>query len=131
MALLIPAPWQVRIIMSETADHTILICSTCEGPDRARAMKEALKSHVPEGVRFRAVDCLAGCDFPPAVGFQAQGKATYLFGKIATAQAVQGIAAFAHQYCDSDTGWTNSTQRPSALSDKTLARIPALKGVAL
>jgi predicted metal-binding protein len=113
--------------MPATSEHLILICSTCEGPEHARALRNALKSDVPDGVNFRAVDCLAGCESSPTVGFQAHEKATYLFGKIQTPEDIQGIADFAHQYCASENGWTNSTQRPRALRDKTLARIPALK----
>lgn len=114
--------------MPDSTETIILICTRCGGQDAASAMRAELAPHCAEGTRFRAVDCLAGCDFPPTVGVQAAGKASYLFGTIATSEDLSAIAAFSHQFAASDTGWTNSTQRPPALSGKTLARLPAIKG---
>ena len=113
--------------MSAGSDLFILICTRCGGAEAAGQMRAALAADCAEATVFRAVDCLAGCDHPPAVGIQAPGKASYLFGSIATPQDVRAIAEFSHQYAQSDTGWTNSTQRPAALADKTLARLPALR----
>ncbi|WP_306341265.1 DUF1636 family protein [Shimia marina] len=113
-------------MVTNLSEQTILICSRCCGASEARHLKAALTGHVPSGTKFRAVDCLAGCDFPPVIGLQGAGKASYLFGAISTPQEIAGFAEFSLQYADSKTGWTSSTERPVALQDKTLARLPAL-----
>ncbi|MCI5096908.1 MAG: DUF1636 domain-containing protein [Rhodobacteraceae bacterium] len=112
--------------MTDTTDHCILFCTTCRGPADARLLKASLAADVSRNYSLRPVDCMAGCERPATVGFQAAGKATYLFGDIETPQDIRALAQFAQQYLDSDTGWTCAGERPAALYDKTLARIPAL-----
>lgn len=90
-------------------------------------MRATLCADLPEGYAFRAVDCMAGCDRPATIGFQAAGKASYLFGDIESAGDLQALSEFAVQYQQSQSGWTSATDRPAALSTKTLARLPALK----
>ena len=110
------------------SDHTITICTRCRGADVAAALRAALAQTLASGFAFRAVDCLAGCDHPVVVGVQASSKATYLFGGIESADEVTAIGDFAVQYRNSRDGWTSAKDRPAALSDKTLARLPALRG---
>ncbi|WP_293574204.1 DUF1636 family protein [Phaeobacter sp.] len=112
--------------MAGAVEQTLLICSRCHGSRAARQLKSALSQQVASGTRFRAVDCLAGCDFPPAVALQAPDKASYLFGGIGSAEEISALAAFSHQYADSDSGWTSNSERPAALDGKALARLPAL-----
>lgn len=82
-----------------------------------------------------AVACMAGCKRPCTVAFQAERKATYLFGDIAMGgdddADVEALAAFARQYAALDDGWCSSKQRPAGLSGRTLARVPALPFVPL
>lgn len=113
--------------MAKSADHFILICSKCDGKVSAARMRAALVDDVPEGYAFRAVDCMAGCDRPTTVGFQAAGKAFYLFGDIESLEDIDALGQFAEQYQQSQTGWTSATDRPAALYTKTLARLPGLK----
>jgi len=113
--------------MSETPDHFLLICSTCKGEDNARAVREALTGQLPDAFAIRTVDCMAGCERPTTVGFQAIGKAQYLFGDIQTPRDAAALAEFAHQYVNSKDGWTNATQRPVALFTKTLSRMPRVE----
>ncbi|MBE1284155.1 MAG: DUF1636 domain-containing protein [Rhodobacteraceae bacterium] len=72
---------------------------------------------------------MAGCERPVTVGFQAVGKASYLFGDIDLDDPAdtEALGRFAHQFLDSDTGWTRAVDRPAALYEKTLARMPALR----
>jgi predicted metal-binding protein len=88
-------------------------------------LKAALSADVSQKFSLRPVDCMAGCERPATVGFQAAGKATYLFGDIESPDDIRALAQFAQQYLTSDTGWTCAGDRPAALYDKTLARIPA------
>ena len=112
--------------MARDTDHYILICATCQGRDAAAGLRGALAGRLPDGYAFRAVDCLAGCDRPLAVGFQASGKASYLFGDIDSPEDIAALSDFAAQYKDSASGWTCASDRPPALYTKTLARLPGL-----
>ncbi|WP_170764904.1 DUF1636 family protein [Ruegeria lacuscaerulensis] len=113
--------------MPEAPDHLLLICSTCSGALPADTMRSALIGKLPAGFAIRTADCMAGCAQPTTVGFQAIGKAQYLFGDIQTQQEVEALAEFAHQYCDSADGWTNATDRPRPLFTKTLSRLPRIQ----
>ncbi len=108
--------------MSDAADHFILICATCKGSKSVGVLTDRL----PAGFAVRSVDCMAGCDRPTTVGFQAVGKAQYLFGDISAEADWKALAEFARQYRDSDDGWTSATDRPRALYTKTLSRMPRI-----
>ncbi|MFA3916295.1 DUF1636 family protein [Ruegeria hyattellae] len=62
-----------------------------------------------------------------SVGFQAVGKAQYLFGDIESAEDIEALAEFAQQYHDSSDGWTRATDRPETLFTKTLSRLPRIQ----
>ncbi|KIN68487.1 DUF1636 domain containing protein [Sulfitobacter donghicola DSW-25 = KCTC 12864 = JCM 14565] len=70
---------------------------------------------------------MAGCAHPTTVGFQAANKTQYLFGDIHSTKDVDALVAFAHQYHSIPNGWCNATERPPALLDKTLARLPCFE----
>jgi predicted metal-binding protein len=108
------------------ADHFVLICGTCNGPIPAHKAKETLDSQLPEGFSTSLIDCMAGCDRPMTVGLQANGKAQYLFGDIQSPADLSALAEFAHQFRDSEDGWTSASTRPLALYTKTLSRMPCL-----
>ena len=112
--------------MSRVSNPVILICTTCRGYSAAAELRQVIAETAPEGAVFKPVDCLAGCDHKTAVGIQGAGKASYLFGPIETVDEARAIGAFAHQYEASESGWTSSQERPLALKDKTLARLPRL-----
>lgn len=112
--------------MTDDPDHLFLICATCEGAAHADALMAAAAARLPARFALRTVDCMAGCERPTTVGFQAIGKAQYLFGDITSATDLDALVAFAHQYARSADGWTNATDRPLALMDKTLSRMPRI-----
>lgn len=114
--------------MSNDADHYVLICEKCRGSSAAAKIRAVLMDDLPDGYQFRSVDCMAGCDRPATVGFQAVGKASYLFGDIKSDTDLRALGRFAWQYQESASGWTTATERPEALYTKTLARLPALRG---
>ena len=113
--------------MPETSDHFLLICSTCNGALPVDVMCNALTGRLPAGFAIRTVACMAGCALPRTVAFQAVGKAQYLFGDIESAEDVEALAEFAHQYRDIADGWTNATDRPRPLFTKTLSRLPRIQ----
>jgi len=110
--------------MADQTNHTILICTACKGTLAAKSLRNALIDRIPAQFVLRAVDCMAGCDRPVTVGFQASGKAQYLFGEIETDADTDALIQFAHQFLESDTGWTSASDRPEQLYNKTLARLP-------
>jgi predicted metal-binding protein len=113
--------------MTNTSDHSILICATCKGPGAARELRAALAERVSNRFALRAVDCMASCERPIAVGLQGPGKTQYLFGEIEAQADIEAIACFARQFLASDTGWSTASERPERLYDKTLARLPAYR----
>ena len=113
--------------MPERSDHFLLICSTCEGEDKAEALRNDLLGKLPLGFAIRKINCMAGCAHPTTVGFQAPGKAQYLFGDIETQTDIQALAEFAQQFQNSTDGWTSATDRPRALYRKTLSRMPRIE----
>ncbi len=110
--------------MQDSCDHVLLICATCQGAQSCGDLQRRLNGRLPDGFTVQTVDCMAGCNAPTTVGFQAKGKAQYLFGAIETDAEIAALAEFAVQYQQSDDGWTKATERPRALFSKTLARLP-------
>ena len=113
--------------MAVSNDHFVLICSTRKGTVPVLAIQDRLADNLPEGFSIRIVDCMAGCAHPRTVGFQAVGKAQYLFGDIETDRDIAALVQFAQQYHDSEDGWTSATDRPAALYHKTLSRMPRIE----
>lgn len=112
--------------MPDKPDHFVLICATCTGMQPLGVMRSALAAALPDGFAIRNVDCMAGCAHPTTVGFQAIGKAHYLFGDIQTPSDIEALIAFASQYQNSADGWTKASERPVALYRKTLSRMPGI-----
>ncbi|MER9305863.1 DUF1636 family protein [Mesorhizobium sp. M0293] len=117
--------------------HRIIVCTLCRdvptgirsGEGLSADLRSRLSVHcepaVAHGFAVEGVDCMAGCARPLTVAFQAQGKATYLFGSIDAQADVGDLVRFAGLYASLADGWRNSGQRPAGLAGKTLARIPA------
>lgn len=114
--------------------HRVVVCTTCRnretreqpGTKLATLLEAELSGAEFEGFEVSVVACMAGCDRPCAVAFQADGKASYLFGDIEPGRDSDALVAFARQYAELDDGWCSSIQRPEGLKGKTLSRIPAL-----
>lgn len=107
--------------------HRIVVCTLCAQGERLLAnLKRAYADRDFEEVTLAGIDCMAGCEHAHTVGYQAQDKASYLFGDIDpdSKADIDALIAFSKQYADSEEGWTQATERPRALLNKTLARIP-------
>ena len=115
--------------MSQSPEHVCLICSKCQLGVSLETLKAKLAGLLPDTFVIRTVDCMAGCDMPRTVGFQAIGKAQYLFGPIETDEDIAALVEFAAQYCASADGWSTATERPRALYNKTLSRLPKIDAV--
>jgi predicted metal-binding protein len=125
---------------AQACPHRIAVCTKCgrrsddspgAGELLLKRLRDAMASPpLPEGsfAAFTVVDvaCMAGCARPCTVAFQAEGKASYLFGDIVPETDVAALVAFAGQYARLADGWCSASSRPPALVNKTLARLPAL-----
>ncbi|MBN8952356.1 MULTISPECIES: DUF1636 domain-containing protein [unclassified Rhizobium] len=121
---------------AKEAMHRITVCTNCRHVDRPcrpgldllkhlqAAMSEAGEA-LSDDFSLSGSVCMAGCERPCTVAFQARAKATYLFGDIEDATDIGALVAFARLYQDRPDGLTRESERPSALGGKTLARIPA------
>ena len=114
--------------------HHIHVCTACRDRVTDTLPGDALIEVLREGLitcklsdRFAVsgVNCMAGCARPCTVGFQGDGKAGWLFGDLARADAPD-IMAFAALYASLPDGWCRSTERPGKLANTALARIPAI-----
>lgn len=122
--------------------HRITVCTSCrnkargDGPgserpgialiDALRGALYAAESSVPERYDVAGVACMAACDRPCAVAYQASGKATYVFGDIEPATDLEDLVRFAAQYAYLHDGWCSSVDRPGKLRKATVSRVPAL-----
>lgn len=116
--------------------HRIAVCATCRdvdqssrpGPDLLKQLQAAM-AHADVALSSNFIVegsvCMAGCERPCTVSFQAAAKTTYLFGDIANAADVGALVSFAQLYRDRPDGLTRESERPTALGGKVLARIPA------
>jgi len=129
--------------LSTVTTHRIHICTKCRERSDAtseprgnetvspgtrlisRLQKALNENPISKTFELSGVECMAGCNRPCTVAYQADGKAGYLFGDIDPDGNLDALVRFAHQYAQLETGWCNATERPIALLNKTLARIPA------
>jgi len=114
--------------------HHIHVCTTCRDREADDLTGDALILALRAGLAacglsdafaVSGVKCMAGCARPCTVGFQADGKAAWLFGDLTPAN-VFDLIAFAQLYAALPDGWCRSIERPSKLSQTAIARIPAI-----
>jgi predicted metal-binding protein len=115
------------------ARHHIHVCTACRDRETddlpGAALIAALRTGraacgLSDAFPVSGINCMAGCARPCTVGFQADGKAAWLFGDV-TGADVPDVVAFAQLYAALPDGWCRSTERPGKLSQSALARIPA------
>jgi predicted metal-binding protein len=118
-------------------EHQIFICTSCRakgdiyrpGADLITGLRAALKADTnlcSDDFGISGVDCMAGCDSPCTVGFQATGKASYLFGNIELNADIAAVVSFAALYHSLPDGWCSGKLYPRKLRLNTLARVPAM-----
>jgi predicted metal-binding protein len=118
--------------------HRIFIYTSCRaksdvyrpGADLQKALQAALHG-APNlcaiDFEISAVDCMTGSKSPCTLGFQATGKASYLFGNIDLNAGIAAVVSFAALYQNLPYGWCGDRLYPRKLRLSTLARIPAMK----
>ncbi len=116
--------------------HRITVCTNCRHVGKPCRPGLELLKHLQMAISqagaaladdfcLEGSVCMAGCERPCTVAFQATAKATYLFGDIEDANDIDALISFARLYRDRPDGLTRESERPRALAGKTLARIPA------
>lgn len=117
---------------------TITICDTCKREDwdaasgqtdgeALAALIEAAAQTV-EGVATRRHSCLMGCDRACNVTLQAPGKMAYTLGQFdPTAEAAQGIVAYAANHAKMENGVVPYREWPQAIKGHFVTRHPPLE----
>lgn len=115
--------------------HHILVCTACRDREADELPGEALiaalragldASGLSETCTVSGINCMAGCAHPCTVGFNADGKAAWLFGDLTQADT-SDLLAFAQLYAVRPDGWCRSAERPGKLSRAALARVPSVR----
>lgn len=118
----------------------ITICDTCkldgwEGRGMDQTDGEALAALVEaaasgtDGVETRRHSCLMGCNRACNITVQGTGKVAYSLGTFeATAEAAEGIVAYAALHNDSETGVVRYANWPAAIKGHFVSRHFPLPG---
>ncbi|WP_166128263.1 DUF1636 family protein [Maritimibacter fusiformis] len=115
----------------------ITICDTCKRDDWAErgamatdgevfaAMIEAAAAGT--GLRTRRTACLMGCDHSCNIAVQAAGKLAYTLGRFEpSAEAAEGVVAWAMGHAASVTGQVPYRDWPAAVKGHFVTRHPPL-----
>ena len=105
----------------------VTICANCreaDGEAAGRAMAEALRPMLPEGMAVAVTDCMIVCAEPVSLSVRAEGKAAYLFAGVSPAQ-VGEVATFARLYAASPDGIVEDVRPCGDLRFRLKGRIPA------
>lgn len=103
--------------------HHLMICASCHGAEQAAALIGRLAQALPD-FSVGAAQCMSGCSRPGTLAFRADGKASYLFGDIDPAAAIDDIVVFARAYHAAPDGWITDALRFGTLRHGAIARIP-------
>lgn len=123
--------------MGQTTKHRIIICTSCNHSGascrpgvalikKLRAAIDVASDAMADDFVISGMACMAGCNTPCTVGFQADKKAAYLFGDIDPEQDIDELVAFARLYQSNEDGWFSGNNNPEKLRNHTLARVPSM-----
>lgn len=122
--------------MASLNTHAITVCTDCRITGDACRPGIELLARLNDSLgrlglgpnadfAIQGTACMAGCRHACTIGFQASGKATYLFGDIDAGTDIDALVDFARLYAERKDGMTREGERPRALAGKVLARVPA------
>lgn len=110
---------------------TLLVCSRCrcgEPGDRPRegsVLAELLAALPASHIKLQPIACMSGCKRACAIGLQAPGKVSCLFGDLPpTSKAAAQAIELAQMHNLSATGYLLRNERPALLKESIPARIP-------
>lgn len=115
----------------------ITICDTCKREDWAERGEEITDGErlavlveaaaTGTALRTRRTSCLMGCDHGCNVAIQAEGKLAYTLGRFEpSAEAAEGIVAYAQGHATSATGQVPYREWPQAVKGHFVTRHPPL-----
>ncbi len=109
----------------------VTVCTSCRAVGTNRedapglALFEALRAmDAGEGVLIRPTQCLSVCKRVCTVSISAEGSYAYLFGDLVPDTAPGAVIAMAAAVAAADFGFVTWKDRPEALRNGILARIP-------
>ncbi|MGI4879666.1 MAG: DUF1636 family protein [Janthinobacterium lividum] len=112
--------------MPASPGPSLIVCSTCRGPDGATgggaALLKALRG-LHSTVAVETMACLWSCGAGASVQLRAPGKIGYVMGGFAAADAAD-ILAFADAYAASADGEVAFDRWPKGVLGHFIARIP-------
>ena len=103
-----------------------VLCEDSEGSPAGRRLYEALLAATSEdpAITVAPVDCLAVCDRPVTLAFQAAGKWSYLVGGADPDRDLADILAAARAVAASPHGIPAMDDRPPFFREGVIARMP-------
>ncbi|WP_296424826.1 DUF1636 family protein [Yoonia sp.] len=106
----------------------LTICETCAVSGayaQGAALADAMRGLTEDGWELQMHACLSVCAEPVAVAVQAQGKATYVFAGVTSADAAD-LAVFTRLYDAAPDGWIDDARPAGRLRFCLKSRVPAL-----
>ena len=114
----------------------IFVCSACEGNSgtldggmstgqRLVDMLTMRCAEIPE-IKVIPVDCLAVCDRPVTIAFQAQGKWSYTIGDVDPELDLDDIVVAGKLIAISTSGLLKMAERPKFFRNGVVSRLPSL-----
>lgn len=91
-----------------------------------RLSKQHQRWATREGFVIAPYECLSACTRPCVVALRAPNKYTYVFGDLTTGSSESAIIECATLYRRSPTDFMEREQRPPALRNGILSRVPPL-----
>ena len=113
--------------------NRVLICNTCaRAPDASPlaedidTLRDALRNAgLSAQFEVAEVGCFGGCSDPSGIGFQGQGRASYVFSGTDIASDLSDVVAFCEAYLAAKDGWIEDARPLGRLRHCLRARIPA------
>jgi len=128
----------LEIQKSMNTQHVLFVCKACamvrvEGQAQGKSGGEQLFEQLQElhsdwelrdDFQIKEVECMSACNRSCAVSFVAPGKYTYLFGDLPGSESAAAVLNCAKLYFANPQGYLAWVDRPKALKNGILARIP-------
>lgn len=114
----------VHVCTTCRAGQPVLDDQPCAGQRLYTAM---MAQPLPPGVTIRPVECLSACDHGCTVAISRAGAWSYVYGRLAEADA-PAILHGAAQHAGTDDGLVPWRERPEIFRKQSLARLPPVEG---
>ncbi len=108
---------------------TITVCVACaagDDPVAGETLFDRIAGYLKDDptIEVRTAECLAVCERPVTVAFQAPGKWTYLLGNVDETVPLDDIVAAARAVAKSPTGVPAMADRPAFFENGVICRVP-------